>query len=213
MVRTCWRSLTHLQVLSGKQPWSEIYEDTSVVICLAQGRKPARPKSRPIDDQHWEFINICWSPIQEHRPSSRRIVSTIERFLYQHSPAQSICDLIASLSRQSHLRCARRVSALDSWEHNGMRNAGEDGDCHENAGIEEDSRAFLGLRGSIRASSTPCSLILWPGFGNLATKYQCPISFSRLRLPRRSVNLLSAVAFQIMGCGGETDPSDIAFFA
>lgn len=113
-----------LQVLSGKQPWSEIYEDTSVVICLAQGRRPARPKSRPIDDQHWEFINICWSPIEEHRPSSRRIVSTIKQFLYQHSPAQSICDLITSFSRQSHPRCTRHVSALDSWEHNGMRNAG-----------------------------------------------------------------------------------------
>ncbi|KAI9464893.1 kinase-like domain-containing protein [Boletus coccyginus] len=101
-----------LQVLSGKQPWSEIHEDTSVIICLAQGRKPGRPKSQPIDDQHWEFINTCWSPIQEHRPTARRIVSTVEQFLDQHPPAQPICDLIASLSRQSHSPlCSERFQA------------------------------------------------------------------------------------------------------
>ena len=142
-------SLIHLQVLSGKQPWSEIHEDTSLVLCLAQGRKPGRPKSRPIDEQHWEFINTCWSPIQEHRPTSRRIVSTIGDFLDQHSPAQPIRDLIASLPRQSHPRCARHAT-LGSWEHSGMRNAGEDGDCYRSEGIEEVGRASLELRGDIR---------------------------------------------------------------
>ena len=172
-----WAVSDSPQVLSGKQPWSEIYEDTTVVLWLAQGRKPARPKSRPLDDQHWEFINICWSPIQEHRPTSRCIVSAIEQFLDQYSPPQSIRDLIAFLSRRGRPRCVRRVSALDGWEHNGMRNAGENGDCHGSEGIEEDIRAAPRLRGS-----------------------------TRLCLSGRSVILLSAVVFQSMRCGEETDP-------
>ncbi|KAI9464890.1 kinase-like domain-containing protein [Boletus coccyginus] len=120
---TFCRLLIHPQVLSGKPPWSEIHEDTSVIVCLAQGRKPGRPESRPIDDQHWEFINTCWSPIQEHRPTAKCILSTVEQFLDQLPPAQPIRDLIASLSRQSHPRCTRSVSRLDSWEHKGMRDA------------------------------------------------------------------------------------------
>ncbi|KAF8119559.1 kinase-like domain-containing protein [Boletus edulis] len=87
-----------LHVLSGKQPWSEIHEDAFVVLCLAQGQKPGRPKTRPIVDQHWEFINTCWSLIQVHRPTSRQIVSIINFFLDQHPPVQPIRDLIAPLS-------------------------------------------------------------------------------------------------------------------
>lgn len=87
-----------LQVLSGKQPWSEVQDDISVVLCLAQGRKPERPKSRPIHEQHWQLINACWSPIQ-HRPTSRYIVTVIRRLLGKYSHVQSISDLIASHSR------------------------------------------------------------------------------------------------------------------
>ncbi|KAF8119557.1 kinase-like domain-containing protein [Boletus edulis] len=107
------RFLIHLQVLSGKQPWSEIDQDASVVLCLARGGKPGRPKSRPMDDEHWELINTCWSPMQEHRPTSKCIVSTIKLFLDRHPPAQLIRDLIAPRSRQGQSRfTSRRTSTF-----------------------------------------------------------------------------------------------------
>ena len=120
-------SLIRLQVLSGEQPWSEVHEDTAIVLYLAQGRKPGRPKSRSIDDQHWNFINFCWSPIQERRPASGCIVSMIEQFLDQHPPAQPIRDLVASLSRHKNSRRVRGVPEVGSRGRNGMQNTGEDG--------------------------------------------------------------------------------------
>ncbi|KAF8553430.1 kinase-like protein [Imleria badia] len=39
-----------LQVLSGRQPWSEVREDAAVVLHLAKGRKPGRPACRAMDD-------------------------------------------------------------------------------------------------------------------------------------------------------------------
>ncbi|KAI9569776.1 kinase-like domain-containing protein [Boletus coccyginus] len=44
------------QVLSGKQPWSEVQEDAAVVLRIAKGYKPGRPASRPVDDLHWTLI-------------------------------------------------------------------------------------------------------------------------------------------------------------
>ncbi|KAF8125965.1 hypothetical protein EV363DRAFT_1349220, partial [Boletus edulis] len=46
----------------GKQPWSEISADGAVILRLAKGHKPGRPKSRMMDDSHWsappaEFLN------------------------------------------------------------------------------------------------------------------------------------------------------------
>lgn len=72
--------LIFLQVLSGKQPWSEVREDAAVVLRLAKGQKPGRPKSREMDDLHWELIQDCWSPI-EGRPTTNVLISTIQRFL------------------------------------------------------------------------------------------------------------------------------------
>lgn len=127
-------------MLSGQRPWSEIHDDTSVVLCLAQGRKPERPKSRSIDEPHWQFINICWSPIQEQRPTSTQIVSTIEQFLDQLSPAQPVRDLIASLSRHRypHASYALHASTLNGWEHVGIRNSDIQGDYHRS----EDSNGL-----------------------------------------------------------------------
>lgn len=75
--------LIFLQVLSGKQPWTEVNSETSVIIHLHQGHKPCRPESRPIDDQHWHFIQQCWS-LAEKRPTVEDIISSIQNFLNQH---------------------------------------------------------------------------------------------------------------------------------
>ncbi|KAF8550939.1 kinase-like protein, partial [Imleria badia] len=65
--------LIFLQVLSGKQPWSEVKTDARVIIHLQRGHKPSRPESRPVDDQHWDFIQQCWSSMEE-RPAAEDIL-------------------------------------------------------------------------------------------------------------------------------------------
>ncbi|KAF8553421.1 hypothetical protein OG21DRAFT_1378074, partial [Imleria badia] len=59
-------------VFSGKQPWLEVREDAAVVLRLAKGQKPGRPKCRDMDDLHWKLIQDCWSPIDE-RPTTEVI--------------------------------------------------------------------------------------------------------------------------------------------
>ena len=58
--------LISVQVLSGKQPWSEIRQDAAVVLRLAKGHKPGRPESRTLNDSHWNLIQHCWSRSEEH---------------------------------------------------------------------------------------------------------------------------------------------------
>ncbi|KAF8131839.1 kinase-like domain-containing protein, partial [Boletus edulis] len=69
-------ALILLQVLSGKEPWSEVRGDSAVVLRLARGQKPRRPESRTLDDSHWNFIQDCWSPI-EQRPAIGVIIPII----------------------------------------------------------------------------------------------------------------------------------------
>ncbi|KAF9242604.1 hypothetical protein BU15DRAFT_8517, partial [Melanogaster broomeanus] len=57
-------------MFSGKQPWSEVRADATVILLLSQGQKPSRPQSRPIDDRYWEFIERCWGNIQERPPAN-----------------------------------------------------------------------------------------------------------------------------------------------
>ena len=82
--------LIRLQVLSGKQPWSEVREDAAIVLHLAKGHKPGRPQSRKIDDSHWTLIQNCWSPMEE-RPTLEVIMLTIQRFLGNCPPCQPFC--------------------------------------------------------------------------------------------------------------------------
>ncbi|KAF8119555.1 kinase-like domain-containing protein [Boletus edulis] len=91
-----------LQVLSGKQPWSEIGEDVAVLLRLSKGEMPDRPESRPIDGQHWGLIERCLSPVP-NRPTANTIVSSIERFLESFPPSKPLRDVITSPSCQNAL--------------------------------------------------------------------------------------------------------------
>ncbi|KAF8845927.1 kinase-like protein [Paxillus ammoniavirescens] len=82
------------QVFSGQLPWSEVQKDAAVVLHVAEGRKPCRPKSRPVDDRHWEFIERCWSEIQE-RPSANDIVSTLQHFLLTPTPISEASESLS----------------------------------------------------------------------------------------------------------------------
>lgn len=92
--------LIPLQALSGKQPWSEVREDTAVIFRLMTGHKPARPECRTLHDSHWKLIQQCWSSVEE-RPPTESIISTIRQFINHSSPFQPLRDVAASLSGQS----------------------------------------------------------------------------------------------------------------
>ncbi|KAH0828970.1 kinase-like domain-containing protein [Lanmaoa asiatica] len=81
-----------LQVLSGKQPWSEVRQDAAVILCLAKGHLPGRPESRAMDDSHWNLIQDCLSSIEE-RPATEVIILTIQRFLRDCPQSQLLHDL------------------------------------------------------------------------------------------------------------------------
>lgn len=87
-------------MLSGKQPWSEVREDAAVVLRLHLGHKPSRPKSRTIDDSHWNFIQCCWSPLEE-RPAAGTIPLFIQQFLNDHPPSVPLRDLLIPSSSQA----------------------------------------------------------------------------------------------------------------
>jgi len=94
--------LMSLQVLSGKLPWSEVREDLAIVLRLAKGNKPGRPESRTLDDSHWDFIQDCWSEIEE-RPAAEVIMSTIKQFLYHFPQTPPLRDLLRSWSSEADL--------------------------------------------------------------------------------------------------------------
>ena len=87
--------LIFLQVLSGKQPWSEVREDSAVVLRLAKGHKPGRPEFRAMDDSSWDLIQDCWSPI-EKRPLVEVIIFVIQGFLSNAPQSPPLCDLLMS---------------------------------------------------------------------------------------------------------------------
>lgn len=74
----------HLKTLSGKPPWSDVREDAMIVLRLAKGQRPSRPVSQSLDDRHWEFIQQCWTSVED-RPSSEMVVQSVQHLLSYHS--------------------------------------------------------------------------------------------------------------------------------
>ncbi|KAI9573318.1 kinase-like domain-containing protein [Boletus coccyginus] len=94
--------LISFQVLSGKQPWSEVRGESAIVLRLAKGHKPDRPKSPMLNNSHWNLIQRCWSPI-EQRPAAEVIIPTIEQFLSHCPQFPPLCDALQSPSSQADL--------------------------------------------------------------------------------------------------------------
>ncbi|KAF8556861.1 kinase-like protein [Imleria badia] len=94
-------TLIFSQVLSGKQPWSEVGGDLAVIVELLKGHKPGRPTSRAINDAHWIFIQDCWSPIEE-RPTAELMIVAIQRFLGYCPRPLPLCDLLPSWPSHVH---------------------------------------------------------------------------------------------------------------
>ena len=92
--------LISFQVLSGQHPWSEIKNDMAVMFQLSRGNKPKRPSSRPIEDQHWELIQRCWSSVGD-RPCTEDVVSSLQQFLRSFPPPLPLLNMFRFLSHSS----------------------------------------------------------------------------------------------------------------
>ncbi|KAH7924665.1 kinase-like protein [Leucogyrophana mollusca] len=66
-----------LQVLTGTVPYAHIKKDAAVLVSIAKGITPKRPREPEICDRHWHLIQQCWAP-QHRRPSIDDVVSTIK---------------------------------------------------------------------------------------------------------------------------------------
>ena len=122
--------LISLQVLSGKQPWSEVREDAAVILCLMRGHKPGRPESRTLNDSHWNLIQHCWSPTEE-RPAAEVIIPTLHHFISSCPQSFPLCDLLLSWSSQADLGAESslprsQASSEDSSTNVTQTSSGED---------------------------------------------------------------------------------------
>ena len=114
--------LIPFQVLSGTHPWSGILNDIAVVFQLSRGNKPARPSSRSIEDQHWEFIQRCWSSIND-RPCAQDVVSSLQQFLHSLPPPLPLLDVLR-LSPHSSSASPRPALVVSTQNHAGEQNTG-----------------------------------------------------------------------------------------
>ncbi|KIJ68103.1 hypothetical protein HYDPIDRAFT_25548 [Hydnomerulius pinastri MD-312] len=70
-----------LQVLTGQVPYHSLLRLEQVLLRVARGESPKRPKAPvEIEDAHWNFIQQCWTPhdaTQGRRPSVDEIVDFV----------------------------------------------------------------------------------------------------------------------------------------
>jgi hypothetical protein len=88
-------ALSLLQVFSGNNRGLKFDEMPLSLYSWPEGQKPGRPQSRPMDDQYWEFIERCWSEVQE-RPSAEDIVSALQHFRASLPLSPSLGDYLRS---------------------------------------------------------------------------------------------------------------------
>jgi len=110
--RLRWQALLiSMQVLSGKQPWSEVREDSAIVLRLAKGLTPGRPDSQTLNDLHWSLIQDCWSAVEE-RPAAEVIISTIKQFLSYYPRSPPLRDLLPAWSSKADFG-AKSLSSIN----------------------------------------------------------------------------------------------------
>ena len=82
------------------------------MLQLYRGHTPGRPESRAMEDAHWNFIQSCWSPLQE-RPAADAIVLAMQRFLSDYPPSVPLCDLFISPPSQDDSNTSHKPTSED----------------------------------------------------------------------------------------------------
>ncbi|KAH8804049.1 kinase-like domain-containing protein, partial [Flagelloscypha sp. PMI_526] len=62
---------TILEVVTGHSPWSNVREDTKVILNLSQGKHPDRPDG--FGDDIWSIIESCWALNPLERPPAATV--------------------------------------------------------------------------------------------------------------------------------------------
>lgn len=76
------RIIDFLQLFMGGHPW-ETFSDVTIIIMLAEGRRPAS-QSDQIEDMPaalWDVINKTWLQEPEGRPSMKQVKQSIRQIL------------------------------------------------------------------------------------------------------------------------------------
>ena len=72
-----------VEVFTGKVPFGNM-KNESVVIQIASGKRPAKPQAAEqlgLTAEMWKFIEKCWTPNPNKRPTIDEVVSTWEGFV------------------------------------------------------------------------------------------------------------------------------------
>ncbi|KAG2055053.1 kinase-like protein [Suillus hirtellus] len=67
-----------MQVLSGRIPYFDMKAEPRVIVAKSKGILPTRPPSPVIADDHWYYIEQCWSTQIEMRPSVDQVLDYIK---------------------------------------------------------------------------------------------------------------------------------------
>ena len=57
------------QVYTELPPFSNVTNDTTVILQVMKGMRPARPSKRLMSDELWGIVEWCWSQQYSDRPS------------------------------------------------------------------------------------------------------------------------------------------------
>lgn len=68
-------------MLSGTVPYKEIRSDVYVLLTLAHGIMPRRPKSLVLTDSYWDYISQCWAKAPDDRPVAGEVNKAMNEFL------------------------------------------------------------------------------------------------------------------------------------
>ncbi|OJA08546.1 hypothetical protein AZE42_06641 [Rhizopogon vesiculosus] len=89
-------------VLSGSPPYSTLTRDSDVLVELLLGVAPASPSDsdKSITRDQWQFMQRCWSPIPENRPSTNEALEFVDVNLALYIPFRAI-SLTATATHSS----------------------------------------------------------------------------------------------------------------
>ncbi|KAJ7472388.1 kinase-like domain-containing protein [Mycena galericulata] len=83
------------EILTGKAPFFEIFNDAAVIFKVLGSSRPARPVScleTPVFDALWDLIQDCWKEKLDERPTAEKIVERLVGPLIQATTTQSTTD-------------------------------------------------------------------------------------------------------------------------
>lgn len=69
-------------MFSGHHPYHDITNDYQAIFTIQRGKRPSRPshdmcRTRGLNDEMWDLIEICWTTDPSDRPSASEIIEQL----------------------------------------------------------------------------------------------------------------------------------------